>query len=113
MILVALPAYIILLDGGEVSGEDAAELGFVFDFKQVIIKKNTTEGGGLWYGNPNPEFFLRGGWRELAMCTDILVVFEGGGESDQLQAEYVDGFFQLAGIGMQLDQQRTVIDRRG
>ena len=58
MILVALPAYIILLDGGEVSGEEATELGFVFDFKQVIIKKNTTEGGGLWYGNPNPEFFL-------------------------------------------------------
>ena len=47
------------------------------------------------------------------MCTDILVVFEGGGESDQLQAEYVDSFFQLAGIGMQLDQQKTVIDRRG
>ena len=37
------------------------------------------------------------------------MVFEGGGEGDQLQTKYVDGFFILAGIGIELDQHRTAI----
>ena len=41
--------------------------------------------------------------------TDILVVFECGSKRDQLQAKYIDGFLQLAGIGVQLDQQEATI----
>ena len=37
------------------------------------------------------------------------MVFDGSGESDQLHAEYADGFFILAGIGIELDQHRTAI----
>ena len=42
MIFVALPAYIILLDGGDEAGEDATELGFVSDLEEVVVIKNTT-----------------------------------------------------------------------
>ena len=58
MILVALPAYVILLDGGDESREDATELGFVLDFEEVVVIKNTTKCGGMWYGAPNAEFLL-------------------------------------------------------
>ena len=49
MILVALPAYIILLDGGDESGEDAAELGFVSDIEEVVVVENTAESSCIWH----------------------------------------------------------------
>ena len=58
MILVALPAYVILLDGGDESGEDATELGFVLDIEEVVVIENTAESSCIWHRTPNPEFFL-------------------------------------------------------
>ena len=58
MVLIALPADIVLLDGGDESGEDPAELGFVSDIEEVVIKKNATECGCKGNGAPDPEFFL-------------------------------------------------------
>ena len=58
MILVALPAYVILLDGGDESGEDATELGFVLDIEEVVVIENTAECCCIWNRTSNAEFFL-------------------------------------------------------
>ena len=57
MVLKALRAYVFLILGGDAGGEDAAEFGFVLDIEEAVIIENPTEGSGIRYGAPNPEFF--------------------------------------------------------